>query len=162
MNKQGLVEQTSTKPTSRGGTAYNMKVDGTWYGCGFDDPGVGMGDVVSFTANQNGNYWNATNVQVVQKSTGTPPAKPAASATNWDTRDLSIKLQSCRKDAIEMAQIMFSQEAIAFPAKTKAADKYDIVLSVIDELTARNFVSLEEAIAAGGLSLDDAIPAPGE
>lgn len=60
---EGKVVSTSEKPTSKGGTVYNIKVNSDdngeeWFGCGFDDPKVNKGDVIGFDIEYNGDYLN--------------------------------------------------------------------------------------------------------
>ena len=51
-NVQGLVQKISGKPTSRGGTVYNVCVQDQqgnegWYGFGYDAPVFAQGDEIS-------------------------------------------------------------------------------------------------------------------
>lgn len=59
---EGKVLKASKKPTNSGGTVYNLQVEtdqgDEWFGCGFDDPKVNQGDVISFDIAYNGEYMN--------------------------------------------------------------------------------------------------------
>lgn len=165
---QGHVNKISTKQgVGKNGpwTMYNLEIDGTWYGCGFNNPNVPEGSFVEFDVVQKGQYTNANNVRLAQGMSApqTPqaastPAAPAQ-APRVNSRDVSIQYQSSRKDAIQTLGVLLESEAIKLPAKQ--ADKYDAAMALIEEITAQYYIKLENVIEAGGVELEDAIPAPG-
>lgn len=161
---QGYIQEVSEKhgQGARGPwTMYNITVDGTRYGCGFTKPNAVQGDFVSFDIEQKGQYSNAVNVVKA-----TAPAGGAAPATGSGggapqkatSRDVSIQYQSSRKDAIQTLAVLLDSEAIKLPAKQ--ADKYDVAMGILDELTSRFYLKLEDVIAEGGVSVEDLVPSP--
>jgi len=60
---EGIVVKSTSKPTNNGGTVYNICVDTVdngeeWFGCGFDDPNVNVGDEIGFDIEYKGDYTN--------------------------------------------------------------------------------------------------------
>lgn len=165
MQLQGVIENVSTKNgMGKNGpwTMYSMQVNGEWYGCGFKPIQAGKNDYVSFDFEQSGNYKNAKNVQVVAAPAGAaqqaPSASPAQAAGSAPVskRDVSIQYQSSRKDAIQTLDLLLKNEAISLPAKK--ADKFDAALALLDEITARFYLRLEDVIDEGGVSVEDLVP----
>lgn len=148
MQVNGIVEQTGNRAT-RTGTVHSLKVNGQWYGGIWEDPGINQGATVSFNAEQSGNFWNVKGA-IEQSAAAAAPASGGAPAVS--TRDISIQYQSSRKDAIQLLPFMFEQGAVKFDAKTKQADKYDAICAMVDELTVRNYLVLQEVIDAGGVN----------
>ncbi len=156
MNKlQGIVEETSTRQVNGKfgpSTVYNFRINGEWYGAGFKDPGAKQGDMVEFVLEMNGQYKNAKDT-VVLASGDTPSgdgssqaaAQPAPAALAPNKRELSIHYQSCRKDAIAVMALLLEQDAIPIKA-TKQADKMDILLGFVNELTERYLQELRNAV----------------
>ena len=164
MKVQGFVEKLSTKQgQGRNGpwTMFSINVNGEWYSCGFKAPNCQEGQYVEFDVVQKGQYKNAENVTPTQQASapagnGGTGAAPASMPVN--KKDISIHFQSCRKDAIQTLGVLLGNDAVKLPAKQ--ADKYDAALALIDELTARYYLRLDDVIAAGGLSEEDLVPAP--
>jgi hypothetical protein len=81
-------------------TAYDIIVNGTKYGIGFKPVKFATGEIITFQAEQNGNFWNADAKTI--RSTGqhapvqsTPTAAATAgSVSGNDPRQRSIELQS--------------------------------------------------------------------
>lgn len=57
---QGKVESIQQKTTKAGAAMYSVVVNGQKYGV-FENPGVAVGDDVTFDAIQKGEFWNAKN-----------------------------------------------------------------------------------------------------
>jgi len=110
----GNVEQISTRPTSNGGTAYNIKLsDGAWYGYGFDAPNFVQGNNVSFAFAQNGNFKNVDASTVVVNAVAAAASQAvssAAPAPSYDDRQLSITYQSARKDALSIVDMALAHD----------------------------------------------------
>ena len=149
MNIEGVVQKVSSRPAGRG-TAYSIQVEGSYYGCGFQPPACSEGDYVSFQIEQNNRgYWNVSgNIEV--KSGGNPAPQKQASAKGPQTgnsrdqywqekeqRDIAnqkiIQYQSSRNAAIELVRTAVENDALSLG--TKKADKFDILVSIVDEIT---------------------------
>ena len=77
---EGIVAKISEKPTSNGGTIYNicLEIDGSddeWFGHGFDEPIFQEGDEIEFDIEYNGDYCNVDKDTVVIISEGEPKPK---------------------------------------------------------------------------------------
>lgn len=158
---QGYVQKISQK-SGHGAkgpyTLFSMNVDGEWYGTGFNAPACKEGDYVSFDVVQKGKFKNAENVSVASQQSAVGSAPSGNIPVN--KKDVSIHYQSCRKDAIQTLGVLLQHEAVKLPAKQ--ADKYDAALAILDELTNQYYLKLEDVINAGGVTLEDTIPAPGD
>jgi hypothetical protein len=152
MQVNGFITSRRDRPTANGGTAYNVEVNGTWYGCGFDDPGAGEGDYVRFDAEQKGKYMNASNIVKMD-----PPAGESKPKAPVNAREVSIAFQSSRKDAIAMVGVLLQHEVLAYPKTAKQGEKVDSILAFTDSLAARYYNTLQEVIEAG-----DVTPVVGE
>ena len=165
---QGIVEQANNRATApsqyspNGGVVHSIKVNGEWYGGMWSDPNAPEGSTVEFLAEQKGQYKN-----VVKDSLKVTNATPQVANTvkvnpapAVNLRDVSIQYQSSRKDALVTLGIMVETGAIGFTDKTKTADKYDILLKLVDELAARYYTTLQEVVVNGGVDAD--VPQPGE
>lgn len=149
---QGVVEK---MVTNRAGY-YNCVIDGNWYGCGKSRPSFSEGDWILFTFTRRGNFMNMdmnsvqkkeSNVQHgpsvanVAKSAGGPAQSSKEYWENKEARDAnvnaSIVWQSSRSAAIAAAQAMVESEAVKLPSAQ--AKKYDVFMSLIDEITERYF-----------------------
>ena len=78
---EGIVAKISEKPTSNGGTIYNicLEIDGAddeWFGHGFDEPIFQEGDEIEFDIEYNGDYCNVDKATVSIISEGEPKPKP--------------------------------------------------------------------------------------
>lgn len=166
MQVTGNVQRITTRQAGRG-TATNIQVNGQWYGCGFNGVPCQEGDVIQFTATQNGQYWNADvrTIQVIGGGGGgqqhqSPPQQrqqqgPAraqsgnARASSGGSRDAYWEKKE-ERDVItqKVIQLQASRNsAIAvcsaaisagiLPLPTKKADAFDAFLAAVDEVTAR-------------------------
>lgn len=68
---QGVVEQVSQR-----GKATNIKVNGAWFGAGFNGVPCQQGDTVSFTVEQNGQYANVARNSLQVINGGGAPQQP--------------------------------------------------------------------------------------
>ena len=154
MNIQGTVEQVFSRAAGRG-TAYNIKVNGQYYGCGFQPPSCSEGDNVSFEIEQNAKgYWNVSGpIQVTGKAAPPQPnqgnqgqQKPQTGGNSRDQywqekeqRDIAnqkiIQYQASRNAAIEVVKSALENDALSLGQKKQG--KLDVLLAVIDEVTDR-------------------------
>lgn len=79
---EGIVAKITEKPTSNGGTMYNicMEIEGSddeWFGHGFDEPSFGEGAEIGFDISYNGKYANVDTDSVDIISEGEPKPKPS-------------------------------------------------------------------------------------
>lgn len=149
---QGVVEK---MVTNRAGY-YNCVIDNNWYGCGKSRPSFNEGDYIVFTFTRRGNFMNMdmnsvqkkeSNVQQgpsvagVAKSAGGGAQSSKEYWENKEARDervnASIVWQSSRSAAISATQAMIEAEAVKLPSAQ--AKKYDVFMSLVDEITERYF-----------------------
>lgn len=160
---QGYIDRIAEKQgKGRNGpyTMYNLQVNGEWLGHGFTKPNAKEGDYISFDVEQKGQYKNITNVVVIpapsKSSSGGSSSQEYVPPTN--KRDVSIAYQSSRKDALQFLDTMLQHDAIKLPAKADA--KYDAALAILQELTNKFYLDLEDVVNAGGVTLEEYIPSP--
>ena len=147
----GSIEKVSSR-TTQYGDMYDVDVNGKRYGCGKIKPKFIAGDCVKFTVTRNGNFVNVKpgtmekhDVEAASPSTetltavSTAPAPARSTGMTYEDKDTnrqnSIVLQSARKDAIEVTKLLLQADSLGFTAKHKWADKHDIVLAKINDLT---------------------------
>ena len=170
MQVQGVVEKVDSFNTATGKTVFSVHLNGIKYGGMWENPNVFSGDQVSFDGVQNGQYWNVgkNSMQIIAKAAaGAPLPTPTVGAgvaapQGSNSRDVSIVFQSSRKDALALLPVLLAQEAIIFPKSAKTADKYDALVAIVYELTVQNYMQVQDAIANGGVSTEDMVPAPQE
>jgi len=167
---QGVVQEINAKQgVGRNGPwiLYNVTIDGQKYGAGFDAPACKQGDFVNYEVEQKGQYKNVKNISL---ASGTPPvASPTpapagasgnnvAKGTDWDLKDISIRYQSSRKDALALTTALLQAGALAIPAKK--ADQADAIMAFVDEVAASYYIKLDEVMEARGVNTEDLIPPP--
>jgi len=142
------------KSKSRAGTG--IKVGETWYnGTRSQLEFLNRGDNVELSHDNRTIEWVKASGGGSQK----PAAKPAGGGGGrWDPeadrkRQGVIVYQAARNAAIQFAAEGIKAGAIAMP--TKAADKFDVYASVIDEYTERYYNDAMSVYETGGLP-DDA------
>lgn len=132
---EGIVE---TVIQNKGGF-YAVKLPDAWYGTGMKvDPGLKQGDMIKFEYTTNGAFRNMVKNTLTKLPNDAPKAGNAQPKAAWvpdADRQKSIIFQSSRKDAIEVAKLALSQNAVALPGKK--ADQMDALLALIDEITVR-------------------------
>lgn len=166
-NISGVVEKVWENQT-KAGTTYAYVIDNVRYGSYKTKLPIKEGDNVSFDAEQNGNFWNI-NVKTVKKLAAAPVDVSKASsgtATGWSggKRDSgvqdAINYQSARKDALQLLDILASNQVIDF-GKASKAKAFETALTYVDKLTVRFF---EDTKALGHKTTepaaDDAEEAP--
>lgn len=156
MTKQGTVGYVSPGKPYRGKTLYSFKLvnDETWYGMGEEQPQFSEGDMVRFEHDAK-NGVDTTSLKT--KKGEAPVAAPKPAGKSWGggkkdagreeywakkeesdaERQKAINYQSARKDAIEVMKLMVDKEMVKLP--TKASDKFDGVLALIQEVTVRYY-----------------------
>ena len=130
---------------------YGVLVGGTWYGAGKKHPNINQGDFISFTYSMNGKYANldVNSIEKKESSSGAAPSVAAVAKGNqrddyWNKKaekdenvQASINWQAARNAAINAVGMMLQNDIVAVPAAK--AKKYDVVMSLIDELSERYF-----------------------
>lgn len=128
----GVVEYISQR-----GSAYNAKIDGNWYGCGFEKPPFKQGDTVEASTVQKGRYVNleASTAKVVEDA----PANTNTSTRSRGSSDQqsAINYQSARYAAIQLLDIAVQAGALPLPTKKEA--KMDGLAALVDNFTERYF-----------------------
>ena len=119
---------------------WSFKVGEDWYGAGKYPPKFDKGDEIEFQFTKNGKWNNLefNTVTVLEKApTQSAPASSGSSSggTNWDLKDKRITYLACRKDALAMADILVKTDAMVLPPASKKADRYQVILDLVDELT---------------------------
>lgn len=164
---QGFVEKIGEKHgTSKTGapyTIYSVNVNGGWLGAGFDRPACKEGDHITYEEVQKGQYKNIGSVVVNAGAAGgastvTPISGAGNAAVRVDTRDISIRYQSCRKDALALTKLLLESDALKLPAKQ--ADKVDAAMAFIEDVTNQYYIALQGVMDAGGLTVEDLVPTP--
>lgn len=134
----GVVEKISQR-----GNAFNICVDGNWYGFGFTEPDFKEGVTVEFDVAMRGRYANVDNdtFKVVKKASASKKGGTAGGYNSYDDRQRSINWQSARNAAIAIATTAVEAGVVALPAAK--AKKLDAVLALVDELTGRYYYDTE-------------------
>lgn len=135
----GFVEVVTAKTETKAGKRlrsplYSFKIDNDWYGCGFDNPGIEKGDTVEFEFSE-GDYGKECNVSTIKKTTSAPvnSNSNAKSVSVSGDRQVSIVYQSQHRDALSAVQFMVEQGIVKLPSKQ--AEKYDVFLGLVKEIT---------------------------
>lgn len=165
---QGTIEYVNDRDTAYG-KMYAYKVAGVNYSIGKKQPTANKGDLIAFTAEQKGNYWNVVGeVQILGRKAVAPAdaamptgyAVKASGGTGGRTymdderKQGIISKQAARNSAIATTKIV--QEAGLLPEVAKGKNKgeqHQSLLRFIDELT--------EKYHADALGLDNP-KAPGD
>lgn len=161
---QGTIEYVNDRDTAYG-KMYAYKVAGVNYSIGKKQPTANKGDLIAFTAEQKGNYWNVVGeVQILGRKAAAPaPAATAGEAPKGyaarvymddERKQGIISKQAARNSAIATTKIV--QEAGLLPEVAKGKNKgeqHQSLLRFIDELT--------EKYHADALGLDNP-KAPGD
>jgi hypothetical protein len=133
------------------GKAYNVVVNGDWYGYGFEEPSFTAGQTISFNYRENGKFKNIDKASVQVSGSAAPaksaPVANAAPARN-DDRQLSIVHQSSRNAAIELVGVLLQNSAVSMPAKK--ADQADAVWALVTHYTNLLHNEHDKTIEAGG------------
>ena len=145
----GIIEKVWENQTSAG-TTYAYVVDNTRYGSYKTKLNVQEGDNVTFSATQKGNFWNidTKTVKKLAASAASPAgntsnaAAPEAKSWSGGKRDTNVQdainYQSARKDALQLLDILASNQVIDFGKATKAK-AFETALAYVDKLTVRFF-----------------------
>jgi hypothetical protein len=135
------------------GPMYNVEVDGRKYGFGKYPPkNFAVGDYVEFNVDSTNPRFpkmDYKTVKVIPEPADAPaPAPRTASGGfgksyggyNDDKRQEVISRQAARNSAIAAFAELRALDALPVPAKTaKAADKFDLYIGIIDEVTDKYF-----------------------
>lgn len=124
----GVLQDVQSRSVAGGKTAYDIVVAGQKYGAGFFKPKANVGDYVTFTASQNGNFKNVERGTL--KATANKPASAEAqqSATkaavgkavnSFDNRQDTISRQAAANTAISWVALLHAAGALNIPASKK-------------------------------------------
>lgn len=145
----GVVKRVMTTPwQDKMLHGFALEGDERLFGTGFKkSPNVYPGSAISFQTEKNpkGRWQVDANTIEVKAQTKAPEVVQTKEEKNayWETKDRVIELQSCRNSAIDLVNVLLTHEAIKTPAK--AAEQYDFVLNLVDELITR-FVDANEKV----------------
>ena len=131
------------------GRAYNLQVNGEWYGFGFNQPDFEEGTEVEFDIKMRGRYANVdtSTFKVVGQGSGKPSGHASGKSPSRDVQG-SINWQSARNAAIEIVKV--GVEAGAVSVGTAKAKKLDNILALVDNLTERFYFDTD-AVAQGDI-----------
>lgn len=144
-NNMQVASGTVNKVIAKNGLNYLTLVgDDGIYSTYKTPPSCKSGDMVEFTFTQKGQYKNADPSTI--KVTGQGATSSASTTSRYNNassnkqawqpdpgRQVSIELQSARRDAIDLVKFMAEQGAIKLP--TKQADKYDAIMGLLEHTT---------------------------
>lgn len=119
---------------------YNIKLqDGDWYGYGKNKPDFDKGNQIEFEYVENGKFKNieAKTVTVAKPTVTVAPSTSGSGGTDWDSKDKRIQWMSSRNTALEIIKLGFEQGALKLP--TKANEKFDALMGIVDEVTENLF-----------------------
>lgn len=120
----GIIQQIKTKKVgARQTTAYDINVNGQWFGYGFYAPKASEGDYVTFEATQNGNFHN---VERGTLKVGKAPPEEAKQAMQTNVRQ-AVGSYDARQDAISRQAA--SNTAIAWLTLLHAAGALPVATS---------------------------------
>lgn len=148
------VENGVVEKIHQNAKAYNIVVDGDWYGYGWLNDGApdfNEGDSISFEYEKKGRF-SQIKKETIKKSQGTPK-KASSGGGSFDNRQLSIQYQSARNAAIETVNMLVVAGLVPLPAKKAAS--YEAAMSLIDDLTAKYHNDVDTVVENGGLVLED-------
>lgn len=134
----GVVSRMNSRPAGTG-VVHSISVNDVWYGGMWDKPACNEGDTVTFTASQNGNYWNVAknSLSVVEASAGASTSTAASGGRTAPPNQTQTKIewQAARNSALTLVNIALTHGSLTLP--TKAAQRYDALLAAVDEVTVR-------------------------
>lgn len=141
----GIIEKIWENQT-KAGTTYAYVVDNQRYGSYKTKLKAREGDNVSFEAEQNGNFWNidTKTFRVLEAKPSTSTAGAGTSTAYVGKRDGAVQdainYQSARKDALQLLDILASNNVVDFGTeKASGPKKWAAALAYVDKLTQRFF-----------------------
>ncbi len=126
----GVIERTNEK---KGAT--NLVINQVWYGFGFGEFPAKVGDNVEFSWNANGPFKNVDQATfkvvggAAPEAASTPSSSPAGNGRDYNA---SNTLSYAWTKAIALTDVLLQNEAIKLPAKTKAKDRYNAIMSLTE------------------------------
>lgn len=115
----GVIQQIKTKKVgAKQTTAYDLNVNGQWYGYGFYAPKASEGDYVTFEATQNGNFHNVERGTLKVGKAPPEEAKRAVQANvkqavgSYDARQDAISRQAASNTAIAWLTLLHAAGAL--------------------------------------------------
>lgn len=155
MNANGQVKRVISRKAGTG-TAYTVQLsDNQYYGAGFKPPGCNEGDNIEFEYFVNKAGFNqiadgtikvaeaqAPQQQAPQQGQPAPAGGGQSKAGYWDEkekRDLktqkTIQYQASRNAALELTKMALEHDCLSLGQKK--ADKADVLMAFVDEITDR-------------------------
>lgn len=155
-----MTKGTVTK-VHKNGRFYSMVVDNKWYGLGSNQPEFAEGAMVEFDVTQNGDFFNAKNVNVLGKAPAT--AKPQATSgrvvhntekddywRNKELRDVqndkAREIGAGRNTAIAFVDLLLKSNSLPLP-KT-ASKQADVIFEAVEYYRAKFAAAESGAVAA--------------
>lgn len=138
----GVVEKVLDFKTARG-VMYSIKVNDTLYGMGSNKPKCNVGDTVSFTYTEKGQYKNVDTKAGIEVMAG-PPAASAGSGGGggYQDKQVVISRQSALNSALQFVEILVAADAVPGVGKTtKVEDKYAILEQLVNEKAEEFYVA---------------------
>ena len=141
----GIVERPNSSVT-KAGLTYGVVINNTKYGFFTTNPPCNEGDSVSFSAKENGDFWNADPKSLKLITAGsskpTPVTAPPTAKSAWvpdkDRQD-SIIYQSARKDALEFLKILNVKDMIDLGKSKSKGGMIESMEIYLDKYTQRFF-----------------------
>lgn len=132
--ESGVIQEIQSRSVAGNKTAYDIVIAGQRYGAGLYAPKAKVGDYVTFTVSQNGNF---KNVERGTLKVGKAPkgeeqaaikAKVGAAVNSFDARQDAISRQAASNTAIAWVSFLQAAGALTVPAtKGKAQAALDLV-----------------------------------
>ena len=127
---------------------YSIKLadDESFYSCGTTRPNVAQGDMISFDAKETPNGRMQVDVRSIKVNRAKQEVVTPGMGRDayWDkkaqddrSRQATIEYQAARNSAIAAAGVILNAGALKLPAKD--ADKYGVVIGLINDLTMKYF-----------------------
>lgn len=139
MSKQAFVNEIIAKETSFG-VMYDFALsNGERVGAGkFKPKGIESGDYIAYDTVAKGKYLNFApgSVSKIDKPAGVEaPSKSPTFVPSADKRQETISKQAALNSALTFVGLLSAAEALPMPKSTKASDKADILLDIVNHYT---------------------------
>lgn len=119
------------------GKAFNAKIDGEWYGCGFEEPAFKKGDTITANTVVRGRFTNIDTASAKVVEGGAAPASASGYSGNRGSQQSAINYQSARYAAIQFVEVAIG--AAALPLAGSKENKLAALAAVVDTFTERYF-----------------------
>lgn len=139
----GVVEKVLDFKTVRG-VMYSIKVNDTLYGMGSNKPKCNVGDTVSFSYTEKGQYKNVDTKAGIEILAGPPAAQQSSGGggSGYQDKQVVISRQSALNSALQFVEILVAADAVPGVGKTtKVEDKYSILEHLVNEKAEEFYVA---------------------